>query len=163
MTTWKELAFYDDVAVLSDTGPADISNAAAAGSGTKASRHDHVHRLGANVPDDTTIQVAAGVLSVKDGGVVVAKLGADLSTANEGIKQVSGAFQIDYDNASLAIVSNKLDVKENGIGNSEINNTATDFELAQAILKPKASGSGTADGSIFFDSDDDHYYMYVAP
>ena len=158
---WKALAFYDDVAVLSDAEAADVSNATSAGTGTKASRDDHVHKLGANVPDDSTIQVAAGVLSVKDDGVVVAKLGADLCTANMGIKQVAGAFQIDYDNDTLGIVSNKLDVKADGIGTNEINNTAADFVFAQIIMKPKSSGSGTAEGSIFYDSDDDHYYMFV--
>lgn len=160
--TWKTLAFYDDVAVLSDAAAADVSNAASAGTGTKASRDDHVHKLGANVPDESTITIAAGVLSVKADGVVVAKLGADLCTANEGIKQVAGAFQIDYDNDTLGIVSNKLDVKADGIGTNEINNAAVDFALAQAILKPKASGAGTVEGSIFYDEDDDHYYLYCA-
>lgn len=160
--TWKTLAFYEDVATLSDNAAADVSNAAAPGAGTQASRDDHVHKLGANVPDESTVTVAAGVLSVIDDGVVVAKLGADLCTANEGIKQVAGAFQIDYDDDTLAIVSNKLDVKVDGVGTNEINNAATDIALAQAILKPKASGEGTAEGSIFYDSDDDHYYMYVA-
>ena len=160
--TWKTLAFYDDVATLSDNAPADVSNAAAVGVGTQASRDDHVHKLGANVPDGATVEVNAGVLKVSDDSLGVAKMGADLCTANVGIKQVAGAFQIDYDDDTLGIVSNKLDVKPDGVGTAEILNTATDIALAQVILKPKASGGGTAEGSLFYDSDDDHYYLYVA-
>jgi hypothetical protein len=46
--TWKKLAFADEVAALSDEDPHDIGTAAAEGVATDASRHDHVHKLGAD-------------------------------------------------------------------------------------------------------------------
>lgn len=48
MTTWKKLAFADEVATLSDEDPHDIGTAAAEGTATDASRHDHVHKIGAD-------------------------------------------------------------------------------------------------------------------
>lgn len=45
--TWKELARKDEVAALSTATPAACNGAAAAaGSGTAASKDDHVHALG---------------------------------------------------------------------------------------------------------------------
>jgi len=47
------------------------------------------------------------------------------------------------------------------IGNTAINNTADDIAFSQIILTPKVSGAGTTEGSLFYDSDDDHLYVYV--
>lgn len=52
--SWKQLAFADEVASLSDNAPADVTKAAAAaGSGTAASRDDHKHDISTGLP--TTI------------------------------------------------------------------------------------------------------------
>ena len=93
---WVEIARgLGAVAALSDAAPADVSTSASAGTGTAASRDDHVHDLGANT-----------------------------------------------------------------VGNSEIDNSATDIALAQVILTPAATGTGTTEGTVFYDSDDDHLYVY---
>jgi len=53
---WKKLAFIEDVAVLSDIAPVDVDFlAAAAGTGTEASRYDHKH----SVPEATLADLAA--------------------------------------------------------------------------------------------------------
>ena len=44
--TFKKLAFYDEVAIPSDSNPADIGTAASAGVATDVSRSDHVHKIG---------------------------------------------------------------------------------------------------------------------
>jgi hypothetical protein len=44
--TWKQLAFAADVALLSTENAHDIGTTAAPGSGTDASKHDHVHIIG---------------------------------------------------------------------------------------------------------------------
>lgn len=49
--TWKKLAYETDVATLSDTTPQSVGTAGAAGTGTDASRDDHVHDLGADSID----------------------------------------------------------------------------------------------------------------
>lgn len=44
---WRELAYLDEVATLSDTEPQPVDGTAgSAGTGTKASRDDHIHMLG---------------------------------------------------------------------------------------------------------------------
>ena len=72
VATWKEIAFEDDVAVLSTEVGHDVGILASAGTGGDASKHDHVHVLGASVVDDSSIQVASGVLSIKNLGVATA-------------------------------------------------------------------------------------------
>ncbi len=47
------------------------------------------------------------------------------------------------------------------VGNSQMDNAATDIALAQLILTPAVSGTGTTEGTLFYDSDDDHLYVYV--
>lgn len=49
----------------------------------------------------------------------------------------------------------------NSVGNSQIDNTATDIAFAQLILTPAVTGTGTTEGTLFYDSDDDHLYVYV--
>jgi len=44
---------------------------------------------------------------------------------------------------------------------AKIDATATDMEFAQIILTPTATGTGTTEGSLFYDSDDNHMYVYV--
>jgi len=49
----------------------------------------------------------------------------------------------------------------NSVGNTEVDNSANDIAFNQLILTPKADGSGTAEGTLFYDSDDNHAYIYV--
>ena len=49
----------------------------------------------------------------------------------------------------------------NCVGATAIDETATDIEFAQIVLTPIADDTGTTEGSIFYDSDDDHLYVYV--
>lgn len=97
------------------TSPSTTSNTAASGTATKPPRMDHVHALGTGSVDDSTIDIASGVIGVKD----------------------------------------------SGIGNAQMNGAATDIALNQVILTPKATGDGTTEGTVFYDSDDDHLYVYV--
>ena len=50
----------------------------------------------------------------------------------------------------------------NSVGASAIDETATDIAFSQIILTPKTTGAGTAEGTLFYDSDDDHVYAYVS-
>jgi len=72
--TWKEIAYKDDVATLSDTAPSDIGTSAAAGNGTAAARYNHVHALGSGTVDGSTVELNSGAIRIKDGGVTSAKL-----------------------------------------------------------------------------------------
>jgi len=54
-----------------------------------------------------------------------------------------------------------VSVPEDSIGATEINDAATDIAFAQIVLTPAATGTGTTEGTLFYDSDDDHLYVYV--
>jgi len=159
--TWKTLVYLADVAALSDSSPAEVTNDAIAGVGTDASRDDHVHIIGTNAVDDSTVGVAAGVMSLKDDGIALAKLGSDLCTANSGIKQhTDQSLMIDFDDTSVGIVSTVLDVKDGSVTAALIDASATDFVFSQIICQPKASPDGSTEGGLYYNSDDDHFYVY---
>ena len=63
--------------------------------------------------------------------------------------------------AGLAAASHGTHLTANSVGNSEIDNSATDIALAQVILTPTTTGTGTTVGTLFYDSDDDHLYVYT--
>jgi len=72
MATWKEVAFYTDVAVLSTQLAHDVGTVASAGVAEDASKHDHVHILGGG-----SISLANKLAS---GVVDAAALGSDAVT-----------------------------------------------------------------------------------
>jgi len=65
---------------------------------------------------------------------------------------------------AAAIATDAVDsaeIKADAVAAAEISDTATDITFAQVILKPAASGTGTGEGTIYYDSDDDHAYIYT--
>lgn len=71
-----------------------------------------------------------------------------------------GVGAIDAANLFASGVVDADAIAAGAVGNSEIDNAATDIALAQLILTPTAAGVGTVEGTIFYDSDDDHLYLY---
>ena len=63
--------------------------------------------------------------------------------------------------AGLAVASHGVHVVADGIGAAEINDTATDIAFKQIILTPTTTGTGTTEGTLMYDSDDNHLYVYV--
>jgi hypothetical protein len=88
MVTWKEIAFKDDVASLSDQAAHAIGTEASAGVGTDASRHDHVHILGSGTVDGTSIELTLNKLNVVADGITAAKI-ADDAVGSEHIEALS--------------------------------------------------------------------------
>jgi hypothetical protein len=76
VTTWKKLAFSDEVASLSDQAPHDVGTVAAQGVATDASRHDHVHILG-----NGSVSAAAILANDVVGSEHIEALSADLDFA----------------------------------------------------------------------------------
>jgi len=160
MAEWKKLAFLDECANLSTETPLDIGTTAAQGTGSAASKDDHVHELGTGCVDDTTLVLTASVADVKDLGVTYEKLGASLVRAEYGVAETTGQFGVDYGGA-IGIVSNELGIVDDGIKAVHIDKTANAVTFANFLLTPKATGGGTTVGSLFYDSDDDHLYGYI--
>lgn len=69
-------ARYQQLGSLGSGTPATVATAATAGVSAAASREDHAHVLAASVVDAATLQLVAGVLSVKALGVGVPQLAA---------------------------------------------------------------------------------------
>jgi len=88
MVTWKEIAFKDDCAILSTEDAHDIGTEAAAGIATDASKHDHVHVLGAGTVDGTSIELTANALNVVADGITAAKIKDD-AVGSEHIEALS--------------------------------------------------------------------------
>ena len=63
--------------------------------------------------------------------------------------------------AGLAEASHGTHLTEDSVGATEIADTATDIAFNQIVLTGKASGDGTTAGTLYFDSDDNHLYVYV--
>jgi len=63
--------------------------------------------------------------------------------------------------AGLAAATHGTHLTEDSVGAVEINDAATDIAFAQVVLTPAAAGVGTVEGTLFYDSTDDHLYAYV--
>jgi len=133
---WKKILLEGDAATLSDTASQPIGTSASAGTGGSAARWDHVHELGAGCIDDSSF-FAAGV--VDSNAIATGAVGSD--------EIATGAVGSD-------------EIATNAVGNDELNNSEG-FEMKQITLTP-ASTATAAEGAIFYDSDDDHLYVYVS-
>jgi len=91
-TTWKKLAFLDEVALLTDQVAHDVGTTAGVGVATDAARHDHVHRLGNGSVDIAAVLASDVVetLKIKDANVTTAKISID-ANLNMNKKQLTAA------------------------------------------------------------------------
>lgn len=127
-TTNVETIGTDAVSFTAFTGTAAIT----AGAGLSKS--------GSTIDVEVTANAGLGFSAVGDSGTLEVKL-----TANEGLVFTSGSagIQVDYDNTTIGIISNKLAVKDGGVGLAKLGaqfsydefNTAggTIFTLANAV------------------------------
>ena len=52
-------------------------------------------------------------------------------------------------------------IAADAVGADEIDSTDTGITMAQLIFTPAANGTGEVEGTVFYDSDDDHLYVYT--
>lgn len=100
------------------------------------------HALGAGQSDVTITSVAEGELLKMDG-------------ASTWINQTLAE-------AGIAATSHGTHLTEDSVGATEIDETATGIAVAQLIFTPASDGSGTVEGTTYYDSEDKHLYVYVA-
>lgn len=77
---------------------------------------------------------------------------------------VTGAMILDKSIAATNIATGTItanEIEDAAVGASEIASLATMVELSQIQLTPKADGEGTVEGTLFYDSDDNHLYIYT--
>lgn len=174
MAEWKKVLLSGDAAVLSDTAPVDVdTGAASAGVATDAARRDHKHDVGdmSGMTADTIAEKTATAGVTVDGVLL-----KDSQVTTDTILEKTATVGVTIDgclikdglvaDSNLLEGSNKAAVQNHAppadsVGAAEIDSTATDIELSQIILTPKAEPTGVVEGSIFYDSDDNHLYVYV--
>jgi hypothetical protein len=134
---FKKILIEGDAAALSTNAPADVGTTASAGEGTAASKDDHVHDIASGAIDNAN-KFAASVVdstALAASAVIAGKISASAVTAT----CITGS----------------------AVGAAQINAGAKDIALAQLILTPTADACGTAEGTLWYDSDDDHLYIYT--
>lgn len=149
--SWKKIAYLEEVATLSDNPPQDVDKSAAAqGSGTAASRDDHKHDVSVGLPVAITENASQGE------GVASSLARSDHEHASPAEWDPS-AHAIDHKSAGGDPI--KLNEFANPDGNIEINKQA----LVNPVIDPQASDPATpVDGQIYYQTTDDHIYVYVA-
>jgi len=176
---WVEIARnVGAAATLSDTVPNTIEpdDTASAGTASDASRQDHEHAIvaataGSIAPDATAAEGTATSFARSDHthGFTCAAPTSVGTTAAEGSGSSFVRDDHVHDLGADCIDSGTL-IADNVIANehladdcvkaAEIDAAATDITFAQLILTPTAS-TGTTEGTLFYDSDDNHLYVYV--
>ena len=124
-------------AVLTDAAPADVGTTAAVGAGSLAARENHVHDTASGFIDNVN-KFAASV--------------------------VDNAAMADNAIANAELADNAVDTAElntNSVGFDAIDTADEAILFSQIILNPKTTGSGTTEGTLFYDSDDDHLYVFT--
>lgn len=146
---WVEIARnIGAAAVLSDTVPNTIEpdDAASAGTASEASRQDHEHAIVAAVPSSvgTTAAEGTGTSFVRNDHV------HDLGNGS-----IDAAALFAADVVEPAAV---LDTGVFTMGKLTLTGADPSSEI---ILTPKVSSASTTEGTMFYDSDDNHLYVYV--
>lgn len=105
----------------------------------------------------------AAELSTEDPHAIgtTAAPGSGVDASKHDHIHVIGTGAINNANMFAASVVDNAAMADDAIKAAEIDAAATDIELSQVILTPKATATGTTEGTIFYDSDDDHLYVYT--
>lgn len=139
--------------VLTSSGSgADPTWAAAQGGTPDAHKDSHDPEDGSD-PLDTAIAVSVGT-------TLAIGSGHEFSRADH--VHDLGADCVDSGTLVADDVIDSEHIAADAIQAEHIDETDTAITFSQLILTPKADGSGTTEGTLFYDSDDDHVYVYVA-
>jgi hypothetical protein len=151
--SWKKILQEGDAAVLSDTVPNTIEpdDSASAGVATDASRQDHEHAIVTGTP---TGDVAESASAAEGSGTSFVRVdhvhnapATWAPTAHEASHKSGGGDEI------------LLNEFGDPTGNVEFNQQ----ELLKVVVEQLASAPGTpTQGQIYYDTVEDHIYVYVA-
>jgi hypothetical protein len=149
--SWKKVAYLDEVATLSDVAPADVKvQTASAGVGTAASRDDHKHNVTVGTPGTITEGASPGEGSSPNLARADHVHGspADWTPKAHATTHKSGGGD-----------SIKLNELADPTAEIKINKQA----LRNPVIDPQATAPATpVDGQTYYNTADDHVYVYVA-
>lgn len=106
-----------------------------------------VATLTSSAPEDVGITAAVGD-------------GSDAARDNH-VHDTATGF-IDNANKFASGVVDSAAIGSNAVQKEEIDETATDIELKQLIFLPNSAGTGTATGTVYYDTEDARLYVYQA-
>jgi len=151
--SWKELAFKDEVATLSDTAPVDVTKAAAvAGTGTAASRDDHKHDITTGTPgtigeSDTAAEGTATTIARSDHihGSPASWTPAVHATSHK----LGGGDEVDLD--ELGLPTGVIDLNQQQADGLVLETGTTGPDAASEVA-----------GQIYYNSTDKAAYIWVS-
>ena len=125
------------------------------------------HALDAGQSDVTITTPANDEVLSYETGVWINKTAAEAGLAATG--HLLGDHTTDsLANLNAIITDGSIDLDSatrvptnSSVGAAQVDAAATDIAFAQVILTPAVTGTGTTEGTVFYDSDDDHLYVYV--
>jgi len=173
--SWKKIAFLEEVAVLSDTAPVDVTIAAAsAGVATDAARQDHKHDINVKLDELEAPTGPVALNSQRITGLGAVTTAGDAIPANADLRAPDSAWLEGDSKATVqdhtpqthapshkSAGGDPVLLNEFGdpTGAIEINKQS----LVNPVIDPQISDPATpVDGQIYYKTADDHLYVYVA-
>lgn len=163
--SWKKIAYLDEVATLSSNVPQAVTVGASgnAGSGTAASKDDHVHGSPSTWPPSAHTLASHSELKLDTLSEVT--LNAGVTVDSLLIKDGIVADSSKLEGSTKAQVqdhvpqSHALSAHTQAVAELLINKQA----LRNPVIDPQATAPSTpVDGQMYYNTADDHYYCYVA-
>ena len=149
--SWKKVAYLEEVATLSNNVPQAITQGASgsAGSGTAASRDDHVHA------SPSTWAPSAHKTSHENGG------GDEISVAGLSGLLADGQTPLTHATSHKSGGGDSIKLNEFADPTAEIK--INKQPLRNMVVDPQATAPSTpVDGQEYYNTADDHLYVYVA-
>ena len=89
-----------------------------------------------------------------------AAVGIGTTGARDDHVHILGTGCINNSNLFSGGVVDANAIGNNAVGSAEIDETATDITFKQVILTPATAGTGTTEGTVYYQSTDKHPYVY---
>jgi len=153
--SWKKILLEGDAAELSDVVAGTIVPGATASAGVAslASRQDHVHEAPATYPATAHDLDAHNQVTVAELSAIVSDATLDDSSATRTPSSHAAAHK---DAGGDEILLSELGVPT---GSVDFNKQ----QLINAVFEQQSTEPGTpTQGQVYYDTDDDHIYVYVA-
>jgi len=144
---WTKVLLAGDAAELSDVAPQDvIKQTASAGVATFASRDDHLH--------DVTVAAPTAVGTTAAEGSATSLVRSDhVHDLGDGCIDAAALFAADVVEAAAVKETDSFEMAKLTLSGADPG--------SEIVLTPKASSASTTEGTLFYDADDNHLYVYV--
>jgi hypothetical protein len=149
--SWRKIAYLDEVATLSDVAPSNVKKqTASAGTGTAASRYDHKHDIDTATPANISENQSASE-------------GTSTSLARADHVHGTPADWTPKAHATSHKKNGSDEIKLNEFGDPTGDIQINKQALRNPVIDPETAAPSTpSDGQVYYNTTDDHIYVYVA-